>query len=64
MPDHEAKGIASNVFSVLPLTRAHMVLPRAVLSAPVPETKTIDIPGFSFKSVVAAAIANSQLMRV
>jgi hypothetical protein len=36
-----------------------MVLPRSVLSAPEPEKKTNDMPGFSFSSAVAAAIVNS-----
>src|SRR5258708_6299626 len=38
-----------------------MVLPRSVLSAPVAERKTNDMPGFSLRSVVAAATDNSHL---
>jgi len=53
------KGSRSSAFSVLPLTRAHMVRPRSVLSAPVPETKMNVMPGLRRTRACATAIEKS-----
>jgi len=50
---------ASSAFSVFPLTRAHMVLPRSVLSVPTPDTKQKVICGFAATIARAAASVSS-----
>jgi hypothetical protein len=53
------KGSRSSAFSVLPLTRAHIVRPRLVLSVPVAETKMNVMPELRRTRVCATAMVMS-----
>jgi hypothetical protein len=57
------KGNAATAFSALPFTRAHMTLPRSLLSALCPETKTQIISGLSRASGLAADRVNPTVIR-